>query len=244
MTPLPYSHPTRLARPASPAASAGRTGGPENPNTKRKRMSTECIITAFAATLVLGACGSGGGGSSSSSSSGAASGSSTSGVSGAAAREFTSDLSQARRLLERNSALAPTAPEMLPGGRATFDGKVAMVYGGSPATFNAPDLVGDIDLNADFRTGAIDGWLDDFTTSDGRRIRGDLYVRNGQISGNGFAADIEGRLRGPGDVPGNVSGTIEGAFLGDRARGVAGTGNASTAQGAATLVFQAARESD
>jgi hypothetical protein len=133
---------------------------------------------------------------------------------------------------------------MLPGGRAAFDGKVAIVYGTGPASFEAADLLGDVDQNADFRTGTITGWLDDFNTKEGGRVRGDLDMRNGRITGNAFTADFDGRLTGAATAPGTVSGTLEGRFLGDGARGVEGTGTASTGAGAATLVFQAARESD
>jgi hypothetical protein len=193
------------------------------------------------AALALGACGSSG---SNGGGSGAASSASGTVSSTEAAREFTSDLSRAKRLLDTNAALAPTAPDMLPGGRAEFDGQVAMVFGTAPATFQAADLVGDVDLNADFRTGTITGWLDDFNTRDGQRIRGDLDLRNGQITGNAFTADFDGRLFDAPAAPGNVSGAIEGTFLGAGASGVSGTGTASTANGTATLVFDAAREFD
>jgi hypothetical protein len=165
-------------------------------------------------------------------------------VSTESAREFTSDLSRAQRLLETNDTLAPTAPDMLPGGRAYFDGHVAMVFGNGPATFEAADLLGDVDLEANFANGTIIGWLDDFNTRDGQRIRGDLYVRNGQITASDFTANIDGRLTGPAAAPGNVTGSIEGTFLGAGASGVAGTGAASTGSGAATLVFEAEREFD
>jgi hypothetical protein len=187
------------------------------------------------AALALGACGSDGG---------VASGTSGTVSSTEAAREFSSDLSRAERLLGTNAALAPTAPDMLPGGRAEFDGQVGMVFGSAPATFQAADLVGDVDLIADFRTGTITGWLDDFNTRDGQRIRGDLDLRNGRIAGNAFTADFTGRLSGAPAAPGNVSGAISGSFLGAGADGVSGTGTASTGSGAATLIFEAAREFD
>jgi hypothetical protein len=133
---------------------------------------------------------------------------------------------------------------MLPGGRAYFDGQVAMAFGGAPAAFETADLLGDVDLEANFANGTIIGWLDDFNTRDGQRIRGDLYLRNGQIAGSDFTAGIDGRLTGPAAAPGNVTGAIEGTFLGAGASGVAGTGTASTESGAATLVFEAAREFD
>jgi hypothetical protein len=189
--------------------------------------------------LALGACGSSGGGSSS-----AATGASGTVSSTEAAREFSSDLSRAQRLLDTNAALAPTAPDMLPGGRAEFDGQVGVVFGTAPATFQAADLVGDVDLIADFRSGTITGWLDDFNTRDGQRIRGDLDLRNGQIAGNAFTADFDGRLTGAPTAPGNVSGAIAGRFLGAAASGASGTGTASTADGPATLIFEAAREFD
>lgn len=195
-----------------------------------KRMSVFLL-----AALTLGACGSGGG---------VASGTSGTVSSTEAAREFESDLSRGERLLDINAALAPTAPDMLPGGRAVFDGQVGMVFGSTPATFQAADLVGDVDLIADFRTGTITGWLDDFNTRDGQRIRGDLDLRNGRITGNTFTADFNGRLNGAPAAPGNVSGAIDGTFLGSGANGVSGTGTASTADGPATLVFEAAREFD
>ena len=187
------------------------------------------------AALALGACGSGGG---------VASGTSGTVSSTAAAREFASDISRGERLLDINAALAPTAPDMLPGGRAVFDGQVGMVFGSAPATFQAADLVGDVDLIADFRTGTITGWLDDFNTRDGQRIRGDLDLRNGRITGNTFTADFTGRLSGAPAAPGNVTGAIDGTFLGAGTNGVSGTGTASTADGPATLVFEAAREFD
>lgn len=189
----------------------------------------------FTAALALAACGSSGG-------SGAGIGGSVSST--AVVREFASDLTRGERLLETNAALAPTAPDMLPGGRAWFDGQVAMVYGNAPATFSAADLVGDVDLEANFRNGTITGWLDDFNTRDGQRIRGDLYVRNGRIAGSDFTGDIDGRLSGAPAAPGNVTGSIEGTFLGAGASGVSGTGTASTGSGAATLIFEAAREFD
>jgi hypothetical protein len=189
------------------------------------------------AAMVLGACGGGGG-------SAPASGASGTVSSAEAAREFASDLSRAERLLDINSALAPTAPDRLPGGRAVFDGQVGMLFGTAPATFQAADLVGDVDLIADFRSGTITGWLDDFNTRDGQRIRGDLDLRNGQIAGNTFSADFTGRLSGGPAAPGNVSGAIDGTFLGAGTNGVSGTGTASTADGPATLIFEAAREFD
>jgi hypothetical protein len=216
-------------------------------------MSTKRTVFLLAAALALGACGSsggtggvtgtGGGSGGNLTGSNGSSGGGTN-VSNEAAREFTSDLSDARRLLDIHDGLAPTAPDMLPGGRAYFDGQVAMVFGNAPATFEAADLLGDVDLEADFASGRIIGWLDDFNTRDGQRIRGDLDLRNGQIAGNAFTADFDGRLSGAPAAPGNVSGAIEGTFLGAGASGVSGTGTASTADGAATLVFEAAREFD
>lgn len=193
-------------------------------------MNTRHVLAVLAASLALGACGS--------------SGSYGTGASGAATGAFSSDLSQAQRLVAANSTLMPTAPDMLPGGGARFDGKVAMVFGTNPASFEAADLLGDVDIEADFRTGALTGWLDDFNTKDGGHVRGDLDMTNGRITGNAFTADFDGRLTGPATAPGTVSGTLEGSFLGNGARGVEGTGTASTGAGAATLIFQAARESD
>lgn len=83
------------------------------------------------------------------------------------------------------------------------------------------EIMSDIQLNADFRTGAVDGELRNFRFYDNDRIAGTVAVRNGAISGNMLEADLAGDLTYGGGAE-RVTGALAGMFVGPQAEAVAG----------------------
>ncbi|MTH79790.1 hypothetical protein [Paracoccus aestuariivivens] len=161
------------------------------------------------------------------------------------AAEYSSDSARAARLVAQTANMTQTAAASMPmTGRAEYDGVVGMAFGGTPGSLAASQMLGEVDLNADFGRGTISGEMDDFTTSDGRELNGELRVTGGRITGSDFGANINGRLTGPGNVPGNVSGQVDGDFLGAGANAIRGTGTGISDRGTVGLIFRGTRDRD
>ncbi|NPD16822.1 hypothetical protein HOY34_16640 [Xinfangfangia sp. D13-10-4-6] len=152
--------------------------------------------------------------------------------------EYASDAANAARLVAETANLSQTSASSMPvTGRAEYDGVVGMAFGGAPASIASAQMLGEMDLTANFATGQISGEFDDFNTAAGQELNGALRVTNGRITGNGFAADINGNLTGAGTAPGAVTGAINGDFLGTNAAAIEGTGSATSTAGNLGLVF-------
>ncbi|MDR5654188.1 transferrin-binding protein-like solute binding protein [Ruixingdingia sedimenti] len=161
------------------------------------------------------------------------------------AAEYAADSARGAGLVTLTDGLDPTPAGAMPAqGWAEYDGIVGMAFGAAPESLAAADMIGELDLRADFARGTISGELDDFNTSDGREVYGALRLSGGQIAGSGFSANIDGRLTGPASAPGTVSGTIGGDFLGAGADALAGTGTATSTAGGLGVVFRGVRDRD
>lgn len=159
--------------------------------------------------------------------------------------EYGSDSARASRLVAQTANMTQTAAAAMPTtGRAEYDGVVGMAFGGAPGSLARAQMLGEVDLNADFARGTISGEMDDFTTADGRELSGSLRVNGGRISGSDFKANVNGRLTGAGKVPGNVSGRVDGDFLGAGANAIRGTGTATSSQGTVGMIFRGTRDRD
>lgn len=159
--------------------------------------------------------------------------------------EYASDSGRAARLVAETSASSSTGVAGMPTqGRAEYDGIVGMAFGGQPASLSEAEMIGEVDMNANFATNRITGELDDFNTRSGEKIRGELRMTNGQINGSGFSSDISGRLSGGSRSPGNVSGNISGDFLGENAASITGQGSATSDGGRLGLSIVGRRDRD
>ncbi|VDC29186.1 transferrin-binding protein-like solute binding protein [Pseudogemmobacter humi] len=161
------------------------------------------------------------------------------------AAEYAADSARGAGLVVQTDRLAPTPAGAMPArGSAEYEGIVGMAFGAAPASLASAQMIGELDLRANFASGTITGELDDFNTSSGQEMHGTLRLSGGQIAGSGFTADIDGRLTGPAGAPGNVSGAIDGDFLGAGADALAGTGTATSDAGRLGLIFRGVRDFD
>lgn len=159
--------------------------------------------------------------------------------------EYATDSGHAATLVNETSAMSATGIADMPTtGRAEYDGVVGMAFGGRPASLSEADMIGDVDMRADFSTNRITAEMDDFNTSSGQEMRGELRMPNGRISGSGFAGGVSGRLTGGSTSPGNVSGNIAGDFLGNNAAAIAGGGSATSDGGQLGLTIVGRRDRD
>ena len=152
--------------------------------------------------------------------------------------EYASDSIRASQLISQNASLAQTDASAMPStGYAEYDGIVGMAFGATPESIASAEIIGELDLTANFATNTISGEFDDFDTSSGQALSGQLIVSNGQIVGSDFTADITGTLTGTTNAPGAVSGTIDGDFLGTDHSAISGTGTATSDQGDLGISF-------
>lgn len=183
---------------------------------------------ALSTVVLLSACGGSGGGGSDN-----------------PATDYRGDAARADRLVAETTGLGQTAAAAMPTrGRAEYDGVVGMAFGGAPHSLASAEMLGEVDLTANFGTGRISGEFDDFNTASGQEMQGELRLSNGRISGAGFTADIAGNLTGTTNAPGAVSGAIDGDFLGSNAAAIEGTGTATSGAGSLGLVFVGRQDRD
>ena len=159
--------------------------------------------------------------------------------------DYNDDAARAVRIVAETQNLAQTSAASMPvRGRAEYDGVVGLAFGGTPASLEKADIIGDLDLDADFAAGTIRGEMDDFNTRDGRELEGELRVTDGRIDGTGFSGTARGTLAGGADAPGRVDATVQGGFLGRGADALSGTGTGSSVGGDVSLVFRGQRDRD
>ena len=159
--------------------------------------------------------------------------------------DYAEDSAKASRIIARTNALTQTSAASMPvTGRAEYDGVVGMAFGGAPASLQNAEMIGDLDLDANFGAGTITGEMDDFNTRDGRELRGELRLSNGAIRGSGFSANAGGTLTGGASAPGRVDATIGGEFLGEGASALSGSGSGTSAGGEVGLIFRGVRDRD
>lgn len=82
------------------------------------------------------------------------------------------------------------------------------------------DAIGRVTMTADFETGAIDGSIHDIKAKDNSNIDGAISI-DGDITKNLIAAQLSGTISN-GGVSTDVTGTLAGGFVGDKADAVVG----------------------
>lgn len=73
------------------------------------------------------------------------------------------------------------------------------------------EIMSEVEMNADFRTGSVTGELSNFRYYDNDRIDGTVAIRNGSINGNDLRADLSGNLN-YGEGTERVTGDLAGSF--------------------------------
>lgn len=125
---------------------------------------------------------------------------------------------EALALIDDVAALEDTAVEDMPAGDAVYAG-----YFAGTVSIGADDenVVGDLNLTADFDFETIDGSIDNLIGETEGGIAGSLDVFNGDIVLNGFSADIDGTMTlGIEDY--DIEGAALGTFKGDSADALEG----------------------
>ncbi|MFV0408261.1 MAG: transferrin-binding protein-like solute binding protein [Paracoccus sp. (in: a-proteobacteria)] len=191
-----------------------------------KRMT---IFVAAGSLSLLAACGGSGGG----------------GGSDSPANEYSEDAAHAGSVIASTASMNRTSAASMPTtGRAEYDGVVGMAFGGAPGSLANAQMLGDLDLDANFANGTITGEMDDFNTSDGQRINGELRLTNGAITGSQLSAGVSGNLTGGSTSPGAVNGSVDGEFLGNGASAVQGSGSATSTGGQLGIIFTGVKDND
>ncbi|MGR3371546.1 MAG: transferrin-binding protein-like solute binding protein [Pseudooceanicola nanhaiensis] len=122
-------------------------------------------------------------------------------------------------------ASTPVTPEadMPASGTARYAGIVAIAQGSPLSGIDDGELLGTMEMDADFAGDAISGRMgnfrEDFTDT---AHEGELALANGQITGNGFTADISGELTPTGGGTTSYDGAMSGRFRGAGAEIVEG----------------------
>ena len=111
--------------------------------------------------------------------------------------DYNDDAARAVRIVAETQNLAQTSAALMPvRGRAEYDGVVGLAFGDESASLERADVIGDLDLDADFVAGTIRGEMDDFNTRGGRELQGELRVTVARIDGSGFSGTARGTLVG------------------------------------------------
>jgi len=129
-----------------------------------------------------------------------------------------------------------TAPSAMPTGTASYEGAVLINSGAlSLPDFNSPwydsqfnsaknsaDIVGKVNLNANFDTNSLTGIITGVSSSLGQNASGTVLIAGGVISGNSLNASLGGSLTSLG-ASGSVTGSMTARFHGDNGAAVIGT---------------------
>lgn len=191
-------------------------------------MNCITILVAAGSVSLLAACSGGGGGGNDNPST-----------------EYSQDAARAGNVISSTASLTRTSAASMPTvGRAEYDGVVGMAFGSAPASLADAQMLGDLDLDANFSRGTITGEMDDFNTRNGREINGELRLTNGKISGSKLSAGVSGNLTGGNKSPGAVNGSVNGEFLGNGASAVRGSGSANSTGGKMGIIFTGIRDND
>lgn len=160
-------------------------------------------ISSIPLMVLLAACGSSGGGGGSAS--------------------FNAMAADGRDLFDKYADAEVTPVANMPANtQATYRGVAA--YSDVPDPdylMEYSEVVSEVELNANFSTGALGGELNNFRTLANERISGSVALRNGEIAGNEIYADLSGNLGYAGESL-EVDGLLLGAFVGNNAQAVAG----------------------
>ena len=152
------------------------------------------------------------------------------------AQSFQSRLDNYNDQATRLRSLAPTIV-MPKQGSATYNGTIGV---SGIQNFSQPEAVGDIVLVANFDSAAISGTLGGFNSPAGALSGPPLNLSNGFIAGNQIIADVSGE-NPLAPAGGNISGSIQGSFLGANATALAGTFVGSNSSGSLYGRFGAER---
>lgn len=135
------------------------------------------------------------------------------------------ELFEQGRVIYDAAARTPVTPEanMPATGTAGYAGIAAI--SSVPLTHSVDDgeLLGTVRMDADFASNSVSGTMgnfrEDFTDA---AYQGELKVENGQISGNGFTADVSGQLSPQGGSGVTYDGVMAGEFRGNSAEMIDG----------------------
>jgi hypothetical protein len=178
-------------------------------NTKRS------LLALLAAPVLLAACGDTGGGLGG-------------GLGGGGAVDLFAELGEQGAAIESEFALIQfTRQEDLPTtGSASFSGFAAYAEGDdvgaiSEIEYATADLVSEVDMNADFAAGTVDGSLTNFQSNNANYegVQGRVNITNGVFADYDpdyatFGSDLEGEITSSGRS-GVVDGLMSGIFVGN-----------------------------
>lgn len=145
-------------------------------------------------------------------------------------RGFTEQRSDGLALINTlgNTAITSSA-DMPVTGTATYNGTAGFAVdatsrGLTQQNLTAEDLdtLADLELNADFANSSVSGKIDNFNDFQLGKLDGSASIDNGTITGSTISADVSGSVRVEGSDE-MLAGTLDGAFVGAGADGVAGT---------------------
>lgn len=121
------------------------------------------------------------------------------------------------RVIFNGATSTPVTPEadMPDSGSASYAGVAALAQGGPLSGIDDGQLLGTMEMEADFAGNAVSGRMGNFREEfTDTAHEGELALANGQVSGNGFTADISGELTPPGGATASYDGTLDGRFRG------------------------------
>jgi hypothetical protein len=154
--------------------------------------------------------------------------------------EFEQFASQGATLADRFESAELT--EMMPAsGTASYTGMAAFAFDPSSASLGSADVAARLTLQADFSGQTIGGQLTDFLDLEDVRYSGSVNLLNGVITGNEFAANVDGALTRPSGST-SVTGQMVGAFVGSGAEASAGLVEATAFGSPFVGVFIAERQ--
>lgn len=192
--------------------------------TRVKISAGMCRVIASAGTVLLvAACGGGGSGGSSSGS-----------------PEGPSAIEQLRLMESYHTnqgrlnarAAAESTLTMPTSGTASYQGVAKHFHRPDPAGTNRGQVTmfSPVVMVADLDSGQLEGAMGDFRREDGRTVDGLVRIQKGTIDGGTIAADVSGSMTIDGSRR-NITGSLEGQFMGPEAAGMSGTYNASSNDG-------------
>lgn len=136
---------------------------------------------------------------------------------------FNSMSSRGEALLARVETQSATPVGDMPTiGRATYEG----VAGFSTSVSDDVEVMSEASLTADFASSSISGELTNFRDWENNTIAGKVDIEAGTISGNQFTNNLSGSLNYNGRNE-NVSGVMDGGFVGANAGTAVGIIDAS-----------------
>ena len=144
-------------------------------------------------------------------------------------RTFEERVAAGAALADRLEAQGLTdVADMPTSGTATYVGAAGIVTDASRKGIDTTNIteanvevIGDLEMTADFASSSVSGQIDNFEGADGARFPGAAIISGGVISGNTLEADLGGSVNVYGTDE-TFTGTMRGDFTGAAADGVVG----------------------